>query len=184
MQNCPRHDSRLTRIVWWSMLTVAIAFLSFCLTNRARAAEVGEWPGSTGTTNVPCPSDLDQADKSFVIRLPAGCKVTYPRLGYTLEQDLKLRGELATLRLSDAALRDEVSRGRAAADAFDQKLTLAIDDREQKLKDEREKRLAVEDERDVARGETQEAKKSIMTYSTTFGLIGLVVGLVLGLKLD
>lgn len=106
----------MSRVISDAMTAVTIILLITFLSHRARA-ETGTWKLSTGeVVSVTCPPPALQEDETMTLRLPEGCRVLHPRIGYTLVQDLNLRSELSTLRAQVELLTREVSESRARAD--------------------------------------------------------------------
>ena len=107
----------MSRTISDAMTGITIILLITLLSHRARA-ETGTWQMSTGeVASVTCPSQELQDDETMTLRLPGGCRVLHPRIGYTLAQDLNLRSELATLRTRVDLLAREVAASRSQADA-------------------------------------------------------------------
>lgn len=75
--------------------------------------QVGQWVQTDGQLiQVPCPSETTQADEQATVRLPAGCVVRHPRVGYTVQQDQRAREELGVLRKKSADLMDALNQER------------------------------------------------------------------------
>lgn len=106
----------MSRMISDTMTAVTVILLITFLSHHARA-ETGTWRMSTGeVVSVTCPSQELQDDETMTLRLPGGCRVLHPRVGYTLTQDLNLRSELTTLRSKVDLLTKEVANSRSQAD--------------------------------------------------------------------
>lgn len=171
-----------------SLTRVAIALLLFILAavgvailaGEAGAAPVGTWTREDGAAvQVPCPSLEAQADVASVIRLPAGCVSLYPRIGYTVTQDLKLRGEVASLRAAAPLLRDEIAASRAAADALQADLTRRLAATRTEADVERATRQDLEVRLDLEAGRTKALEGERWTFAWVGGLTGVVLGAII-----
>ena len=105
------------------LLTLATLALLFVFLSHHAKAESGTWVlKDDQTVQVPCPSQAAHDDETMTLRLPSGCRVLHPRIGYTVAQDLKVREELTTLRARGELLTLEL---RASREAGDKNLTEA-----------------------------------------------------------
>lgn len=129
----------MNRTVQSLMCAVTVVLLLVFLMNAARA-ELGTWVLKTGeVVNVPCPTQAAHDDETMTLRLPSGCRVLHPRIGYTVAQDLRLREETATLRARVDLLVGEVAASRAFADSELARAGEVLSDTRQRLEAQRER---------------------------------------------
>ena len=176
------HSPDGVALPWLWPLTVLLTtvLLSVFLLEHAHAA--GRWLRADGTWEaVPCPSAELQSDEASAVRLPAGCEVAWPRIGYGVAADLRIRDELVNLRARDARLQLELRASRGAADEIIERLSARASEMQKRLDAERDAELRVTDERDQARAERDVARAEVRSYAALFGVGGLILGGFVGL---
>lgn len=138
---------------------------------------VGTWTRSDGSTmTVPCPVQADFEDVQSTIRLPVGCPILGPRIGYTVDQDAQARAELKTLRAQVPLLQDELSRGRTASDAL-------VADLRTQLTAEQQAHDAANTQAAEASGRAAQAQAQLTSRGVLFGSVGVAVGALVALYL-
>lgn len=176
----------MTRRVMDLVTVLTILLLLTFLTSRA-GAETGTWRLSTGeVVSVTCPPPELQEDETMTLRLPEGCRVLHPRIGYTLVQDLNLRSELATLRTQVELLTREVSESRARADEMIAQSAETLKGAREKLKTCGTERNDLEVKLDLEQARSAELERVMagrIALGTSLGVIAGAGGLALALLL-
>lgn len=157
---------------------ITIALLAFFLSSYARAQGLGTWRLPDGTElQVPCPAADAQADLTSIVRLPAKCTITYPRVGYTLEQDTKIRTEVTSLREQVPMLRSEIDASRQGGRATADVLRAQLDTCRKQEEDARHRRQDAELATRLQQAEVETLSRDRWLY----GLAGVGVGVLVGL---
>lgn len=183
------HKTKLPPVWVWIELsavlyvTVVSLLLLWLLVTPAHAEPTtGLWPRSDGTMGTAhCPTAAEQIDGDNIIRLPVGCLVLSPRLGYTVAQDLHARDELAVLRATVPAVRLELQQSREHADAILMDSRATLSRRDEALKAERDKANGLQIQVDAAKVESA-ALRSQRNWCVCLLVGGLVGALIVGLQ--
>lgn len=163
-----------------AMTAVTIILLITFLSHRARA-ETGTWKLSTGeVVSVPCPSQELQDDETMTLRLPGGCRVLHPRIGYTLAQDLNLRSEVATLRSRVELLTKEVATSRSQADVAATAASTVLTNTRGRLDTCNSTRHDLEIKLEVANARSEGLEQATIERVALGASLGVVVGVILG----
>lgn len=132
--------------------------------------QVGQWLQVDGqTVQVPCPSETTQADEQATVRLPAGCIVRHPRVGYTVPQDQRVREELGILRKKTTDLTDALNQEREISSVKTSKFYAFEVEMKQRLN---EANLRTE----VAKAQASAAEALVYKAALVTGGISLLVG--------
>ena len=167
--------------LWLLLLdAVTLLLLAYFTVSYAYAAP-GRWLRADGTwEDAPCPPEAAQADAGSVVRLPVGCLVLSPRVGYTVAQDERARTELARLRLAESDLKLEIGRSRGAADKIFADYQAQVGQLTSDLGQERDARVKAESERDVALASASAAEEGRWHVGVLGGVVGLLLGGMVG----
>jgi hypothetical protein len=133
--------------------------------------QVGQWEQLDGTMKpVPCPTATVQSDSAATVRLPAGCIVHHPRVGYTVQQDQNTRQELILLRDKSKDLTDALNQEREMSSAKTSKLYAFEVEMKQRLQTANIKAEA-------ARAETRATEALMWKVALATGVSGILLGL-------